>query len=339
MKKSAYLFCVLLSLFVLTGCSKISNNMTDSTKNSDVGSTTDITTGDQLTSAPEASKTIALVMKTLSNPFFIEMEKGARKAEDELGINLIVKTGANETSIEEQIAIVEEFIEQKVDAIVIAPGSSTDLIPVLKKAQDQGIVIVNIDNRLDAKLSEKAGLTFVPFISVNNEQGAYLCGKYLSDQITAPTKAAILEGIRGADNAEQRKNGVLRAFKENDNIEVVAMETANWKIDEALEVFTKIYEANPDIGAVFCANDMMALGVVEYMKQNNISGVLIGGYDALNEAKSAIKDGKMTVTINQQADVQGYTGIKYAYDLLNDREVPSETMIDVLLVDADSLDQ
>ncbi|MCB0021873.1 MAG: substrate-binding domain-containing protein, partial [Caldilinea sp.] len=89
-------------------------------------------------------------MKTLTNPFFIEMEKGARRAEQELGIELIVKTGAQETSIEQQIAIVDDFIARGVDAIVIAPGSSTELIPVLKKAQDAGIVVINIDNRLDA---------------------------------------------------------------------------------------------------------------------------------------------------------------------------------------------
>jgi ribose transport system substrate-binding protein len=92
---------------------------------------------------------IALVMKTLTNPFFIEMEKGARLAEEEFKINLIVKTGAQETSIDQQIKIVDDLIIAKVDAIVIAPGGSTELIPVLKKAQDAGIVVVNIDNQLD----------------------------------------------------------------------------------------------------------------------------------------------------------------------------------------------
>src|SRR5690242_5041107 len=143
-------------------------------------------------------KTIALVMKTLTNPFFIAMEKGARRAEQELGIHLIVKTAAQETSIEQQISIVEALIQTKVDAIVIAPGDSTGLIPVLKKAQDAGIVIVNIDNRLDPEQSAKVGLVHVPFISVDNEQAAYLSTKFISEQIKTPTKAVILEGIRTA---------------------------------------------------------------------------------------------------------------------------------------------
>ena len=226
MKKTA--FCLFICFFVIlltVACS----NKPDS--------------GDQAKSAGSSSgdsrshvKRIALVMKTLTNPFFIEMERGARKAEKEFNIELVVKTGAQETSIEQQIIIVEELIREKIDAIVIAPASSTDLVPVLKKAQDAGIPIVNIDNLLDHKLSEKAGLVNVPFISVDNVRGAFLSAKYVSDQITKPTKAAILEGMRTANNAQQRKEGALKAFKENKNIEVVASETANWKIDEAYEV-------------------------------------------------------------------------------------------------------
>lgn len=117
-------FLVALSL---VGCNKVVFNSTDKTSLEGKAQ--------QVNNSNSASKkTIALVMKTLTNPFFIEMEKGARKAENEFGINLIVKTGAKETSIEQQIAIVEELINSKVDAIVIAPGSSTDLIPVLKKS-------------------------------------------------------------------------------------------------------------------------------------------------------------------------------------------------------------
>jgi len=152
-------------------------------------------------------------MKTLTNPFFVEMEKGARKAEQELNINLIVKTGAKETSIEQQIAIVDELIRNRVEAIVIAPASSVEIIPILKKAQDTKIVIVNIDNQVDPELSRKMGLTEVPFISVDNEKGAYLAARYISDGIKKPTKVAILEGIRSAKSAEQRRTAQGRRRK------------------------------------------------------------------------------------------------------------------------------
>ena len=316
---SVVICSILVSIF--TGCSK-EENISNKISQSKV----------------KDKKNIALVMKTLTNPFFIEMEKGARQAENEFNIKLTVKTGAKETSIEQQIAIVEELINLKVDAIVIAPGSSTELIPVLKKAQSAKIPIVNIDNKLDEDLCKKQGLINVPFISVDNENGAYLSAKYISDKITKPTKAAILEGIRGVDNSEQRKKGALRAFSENKNITLVATETANWKIDEGYSVAQKLFTDTPDLGAVFCANDMMALGVLQYIEKSNKKNVLVAGFDDLDEAKAAIKDGKMSVTIDQQAALQGYTGIKYAYDMINGKQ-PSEKIkfVDVKLMDKNNI--
>jgi ribose transport system substrate-binding protein len=277
-------------------------------------------------------KNIALVMKTLTNPFFVEMERGARRAEKELGINLIVKTGAQETSVDQQIAIVEELIKLKVDAIVIAPASSVDLIPVLKKAQDARISIINIDNRLDGEVAKKIGLVDIPFISVDNEQGAYLAAKAVGEKLLGPVDVLVIEGIRAAKNAQERTSGTLRAFKEKPNIRVVAVETANWKIDEAYAVTRRQFSQNPSIAAVVCGNDMMALGAVRYLREANRNDVLVGGFDALEEARKAVNEGRMLVTVDQQADMQGYQGVKMALQKISSGPVVTETQIDVKLV-------
>jgi ribose transport system substrate-binding protein len=282
-------------------------------------------------------KTIALVMKTLTNPFFVEMEKGARQAERELGIRLVVKTAAQETSIEQQIGIVNDLIQAKVDAIVIAPGDSVELIPVLKKAQDTGIAIVNIDNQLDTDYSKKLGLVNVPFISVDNVQGAYLSAKYVADKVSGKSKAGIIEGIRGARNATDRKSGAEQAFTENNKIRIVASETANWKIDEADTVVKRIFDEYPDIRVLFCANDMMALGAIKRLDEIKRSDVLIAGFDALDEAKDSIRNGKLQVTIDQQAARQGYLGVTTAVKLLNGHQVPANTMVDVVVISKENL--
>lgn len=278
---------------------------------------------------------VVLVMKTLTNPFFVAMEQGARRAEQELGIELSVQTAAQETSTQQQIDIVRRHIDAGVDAIVIAPGDSVELIPVLKQAQDAGIQVINIDNRLDPAMSEKQGLRDIPFISVDNEQAAYLSARYISQRIDTPTPAIILEGIRGAANAEERKNGALRAFAENPAIHVVAMETAHWKIDEGYEVTRQIFQAHENVGAMFCANDMMALGAIEYLKEVGKDGqVLVAAFDALEEASAALKEGSLTVTIDQQAAEQGYLGVHYAVRALAGETLPAETLVDVTVVDA-----
>ena len=287
--------------------------------------------------AAVAPRQIGLVMKTLTNPFFIEMEKGARRAEKEFGVNLIVKTAAQETSVEQQIQLVNDLIAAKVDAIVIAPADSQSLVGTLKKASYAGIKIVNIDNRLDAEALSKAGLGEIPFISVDNDAGAYKAGKYLAAKAVAPTQAAILEGMRSADNARQRMEGAKRALMENKHIKLVASETANWKIDEGYSVSKALFTKYPDIRLLFAANDMMAIGAVKYLQETGKSKVTVVGYDALAEAISEIKAGQMSATVDQQAAEQGYQGVAVALRLINGEKVQALTLIDTRLVTADSL--
>ena len=330
-RKSLSILLTLVTLLLLVGGCGESADKTQPTAPS--GASTSSTPVTQ----PAPVPTVALVMKTLTNPFFVDMEKGAREAKQELGIELQVKTAAQETSIEQQIQIVEELIHAKIDALVIAPGDSLELIPVLKKAQDAGIEVINIDNRLDPEYSTRLHLRPIPFISVDNEQGAYTAAKWISDRISAPTKAAIIEGIRGAANAEARRQGALRAFAENPAITVVASETAHWKIDEAYQVAKKLFGAHPDIGALFCANDMMALGALKYLDEQGNNQVLVASFDALEPAKAAIRAGKLAATVDQQAAQQGYLGVQYAMRALAGETLPMETLIDTRLITVDIL--
>jgi ribose transport system substrate-binding protein len=332
MIKNLKLICCVLIAIMSTACGRtVSDTSLLSSQNTPIPSQSAATT-------PQANKqTIALVMKTLTNPFFVEMEKGARQAEKEFDINLIVKTGAQETSVEQQITIIDELIEEHVDAILIAPADSVQLIPVLKKAQDAGIVIINIDNQLDVQASEKVGLKNVPFISVNNEKGAYLSAKFISDKITSPAQAIILEGIPTAKNAQDRKTGAQRAFSENHNIKVAASETAHWKIDEAYQVTSKLFEQYPDVKLIFCANDMMAFGAIKYLQENDKKDVLVAAYDSLAEAMPMLSDGSLQSTIDQQAALQAYTGVQFALQALKGEQLPPVTLLDVLLITRDNV--
>ncbi len=276
---------------------------------------------------------IALVMKTLTNPFFIEMEKGARKAASELNLELIVKTAAQETSFEQQVAIVDDLIQNKlVDALVLAPADAYHLIPSVRKARQAGVAVVNIDARLDPKQMDAAGLTGVPFISVDNEQGAFLSAQTLIAGTTKPAQAAIVEGIRSADNAQARKSGALRAFGSNPAVKLVASESANWKIDEAYEVTKSMYAKHPNIGLIFAANDMMALGVLKYLADSGRKSVKVAGFDALDEAREAISKGALVASIDQQAAEQGYQGVLYAMRLFKGEQLPAQTLLNVKLV-------
>ena len=284
-----------------------------------------------------AARPIGLVMKTLTNPFFIEMEKGARRAEKELGIALTVKTAAQETSIEQQIQLVNDLVAAKVEAIVIAPGDSLSLIPALKKAVDAGIKVINIDNRLDPDALKQVGLGAMPFVGVDNEAGAYKAGQFLVTNVKTATQAAILEGIRSADNARQRMEGARRALSENKQIKLVASETANWKIDEAYAVSKVLFTKHPDVKLLFAANDMMAMGASKYLQESGKAHVKVVGFDALSEALTEIKSGHLAATVDQQAAEQGYQGVALALRLIKGETVAPVTMIETRLVTAADL--
>ncbi|MFZ6861370.1 substrate-binding domain-containing protein [Undibacterium sp. Ji67W] len=289
--------------------------------------------------APEPSSKykVALVLKTFSNPFFVDIEKGARRAEQELGIELIVKTAGQETAIEQQIQIVQGLIEQKVNAIVIAPGDSRRLIPVLKEADKAGIAIINIDNQLDPHVLHNYGMNAVPFISVDNERASFAAVKSVIEKIDKPTQVAIIEGLPGAENARMRMIGAVRAFNSNPVIQIVAKETAHWKIDEAHKVAKHIFEKYPAVQVIFCANDMMALGAIKYISDSGRKNVQVIGYDALDDAKAAIRAGQMRMTVDQQSAVQGYQGVVLAVRALKGEKVPSMLTVETHLVSVDTL--
>ncbi|MDD2712765.1 MAG: substrate-binding domain-containing protein [Simplicispira sp.] len=277
-------------------------------------------------------KTIALVMKTLTNPFFTAMEQGARRAESQLGVQLLVKVAAQETSIEQQIQIVDDLVSAKVDAIVIAPGDSQRLVPALKRAADAGIQLVNLDNRLDPDAVQQAGLAPIPFLSVDNEKAAYTAAQWLAKDARPGTQAVVLEGIRSADNARQRHQGATRALTDNPAVQLVASESAHWKIDEGYSVTRSLLTHHPQVQLIYAANDMMALGALQYLQEQGRTDVKVGGYDAIDDALAEVRKGRLSVTVDQQAAEQGLQGILLAHRLLAGEKVPLFTLVDVKLV-------
>lgn len=283
--------------------------------------------------------TIGFAMKTLTNPFFIMMEEGIRRAEKELGVKVIVQAAESETSIEQLVGIVENMIIRgDIDAICVTPSGSTEIIPTFLKANQAGKPIIDVDVEVDQDAAKEAGLEYY-YVGANNFDGGYMAGKALADALGGKGKVAILEGIPGVDNGEKRKAGALAAFAEYPEIKVVASQTANWETEQALNVFTNILQANPDLNGVFCANDMMAFGAINAIEAAGKDGkVLVTSYDALDAAKVAIKNGSMLSTVDQRPDLMGYYAVKFAVDLLKGEEVPNRYMVPLTNITKDNLD-
>src|SRR5260370_34055773 len=188
---------------------------------------------------------VALVMKSLANEFFLTMETGAKDYQKHNAnqFDLITNGIKDETDTANQIRIVEQMIVSKVDALVIAPADSKALVPVIKKAVDAGIIVVNIDNRLDPDVLKSKDLN-VPFVGPDNAKGAREAGAYLAKKLKSGDEVGIIEGVSTTTNAQQRTAGFKEAMQAG-RTKVLALQSGAWEIDKGNAVASQTLEVNP----------------------------------------------------------------------------------------------
>ena len=280
---------------------------------------------------------IALIMKSLANEFFSTMAKGAEthQAEHADEYDLLTSGIKDESDLSRQVALVEEMVAAGVDAIVIAPADSKALVPVLRRAQADGLVIVNIDNRLDADVLGQEGIT-IPFVGPNNRAGAKQVGDFLAAKLNQGDAVAILEGIPTSFNGQQRKLGFEDAMKEA-GMNVVASQSAQWEMSKANTITASMLSEHDNIKAILAANDSMALGAIAAVKSAGKAGeVQVVGFDNISAAADAVKAGKMLATADQYGDKLAVYGIQYALQLIKDpasKLEDRETPVDLVTAD------
>ncbi|NQT52641.1 substrate-binding domain-containing protein, partial [bacterium] len=237
---------------------------------------------------------IALVMKSLANEFFKTMEDGAHAHQKQNAgqYDLIANGIKDERDVEKQRALVAQMIAQGVDAIVIAPADSKAMVSVCKKALDAGIVVVNIDNKLDAGVLKEKGIA-IPFVGPDNRKGARLAGEYCAKKLKAGDKIGIVEGIPNAINGILRKQGFEDAAQAAKLI-IASSQTAYWETDKAERVVSGMVTQHADVKAVWCANDSMALGAVAALKAaGKLDTVAVVGFDNISAVQQLMKEGKV----------------------------------------------
>jgi len=268
---------------------------------------------------------IALIMKSLANEFFKTMEDGARAHQKghSSQYDLICNGIKNEQDVAKQVDLVEQMIAQEVDAIVIAPADSKALVPVCRKAQRAGIIVVNIDNKFDSEVMAKENVR-IPFVGPDNRRGARMAGEHLAARLNKGDKVAIVEGAPNAYNGIQRKLGFEDAMKAA-GMEVVSSQTGRWESGPAEKVVAGMITQHPDLKAILCANDNMALGAMAALKSAGKGDqVLVIGYDNISAVQKLMAEGKVLCTIDQHADRIAVYGIEFALTALGvtDKETP-----------------
>lgn len=259
---------------------------------------------------------IGLVMKSLQADFFKVMQKGALDFAQADGTFELITSGTNsQTEILQQIKLVDYMISQQVDAIVLVPIDSKALVPVVVKAVEAGITVVNIDIKLDQDLLKKSGVSLT-YVGPDNEGASKVVGDVLAKAIPPKAKVMIIEGLKVAENAAQRKSGFLRSISEN-SLNLVASEAADWETDKAEALFRSLFAKHPDIDGVMCSNDAMAEGVIKVLKEAGKSGsIKVVGFDNDPVATQLIQEGSLLATIEAYGAKMAVMGIENAIELL-----------------------
>ena len=282
--------------------------------------------------------TVALVLKTLNHPFFVDMRRGAQEAADRLGVNLQVQAAEREIDVEKQMQIVENMIQTGIQALAITPSGSREIVSALVKARDAKVPIIVVDTRVDAKAAADAGVRTETFVGSDNYDGGRIAGEYLVKAAGGTAHVGILEGIPGHETGDSRLRGFRDAVKNAAGVTIVASQPANWERDQGFNVFQNMLQAHPEIDAVFACSDLMALGAIEAIAAAGRTGkIRVIGFDALDDAKKAISAGTMEASVAQFPSEMGRVAIESAVKVIHGEKVPEGIKVKLELVTKDNV--
>lgn len=263
---------------------------------------------------------IAIVVKNTTNPFLLKSIAGAQKAADDMGFELISLAPARQDSLEDQVKIIEDAIQQGVQGIVMHPIDSNGIMPVIRKCDAAGIPVATIGTPAANQTFLRSGVDYT-------ETGVVIT-HLVAEKIGGEGKVIILEGPPGAQNAQERLAGMRLALQDYPNIEVVASQTTNFRRTEGMQVTENLLQRYPDVAAILACNDESALGAIQALKAANLDGqVIIGSFDGNQDGSAAIKNGEMYASYNVDPFGSTYLAAVYVVQWLNDGTMPPQYFV------------
>ncbi len=302
---TAYLF---LFLLMVTACSR--------------------STGDS-----DEPKTVAVVISTLNNPWFVVLAESAAGYAQELGYEAKIFDSQNNPATESDNF--ENLIASGFDAILFNPTDADGSIVNILKAKEAGVPVFCMDREVNANDAATSQ------ILSDNYSGCVEIGIEFVKALDGKGKYVELLGLVGDNNTWARSGGFHSVVDEFPGLEMVAQQSADFDRNRALEVMETILQAQPDIDAVFCGNDAMAMGAFQALQAaGKADQVKVFGFDGAPDVIEKIGEGKIVATGMQYPLVMAKTAAEYAHEYFNGRrEFPQRVPVEVEMVDAGNVNQ
>lgn len=257
----------------------------------------------------------AIILKNLSNDFWATMKKGIEEEAEKLGVKVDIYAASSEDDTEGQLKILENCLNKGYKAIGVAPLSPTSLINGIVEANNKGIYVMNIDEKVDMDTLKAAGGSVIAFATTDNVKVGEKGANYIIEQLADGGQVAIIEGKAGNASGEARKQGATAAFESNSKFQLVDSQPADWDRQKALDKATSMIQMYPDLKAIYCCNDTMALGAVQAVKNEGKEGqIIVVGTDGAAEALESVKAGELSATVAQDSAEIGATSLRKMVD-------------------------
>ncbi len=268
-------------------------------------------------SAESSDAEIAIILKTLGNPFWETMKTGIEAKAAELGVTVDIFAAQSEDDVEGQLTILENAVSKGYKAIGVAPLSPTNLNNMIAQAMQEGIYVVNIDEKVDIDALKALGGNVMGFTTTNNVAVGRLAGEDICARLPEGGEVAIIEGKAGNASGLDRRNGAQEAFDAQENITLVESQPADWDRTKAYDVATNYITKHPELKAIYCCNDTMAMGALEAVKAAD-ADIMVYGTDGNDDAIASVAAGELTGTVAQDPAGIGARALELLVGYIND---------------------
>lgn len=263
--------------------------------------------GTQPVSPPSKPARIAVIPKGTTHVFWKGVERGARKAGEEFKAEVIWKGPVKENDRAQQIQLVQQFIAQGVDGIVLAPLDHKALVAPVREAKRQGIAVVIFDSALEGE----AGQDYVNYVATHNREAGKLGGEKLAGLIGERGDVVVFRYQVGSASTDQRETGAIEAVKAAGLTVSVDNRYAGPTAGEAKTAALNMIDQVRKADGVFAPNESSTLGMLLALRQEGLAGtVRFVGFDSSPPLVEALRAGEIDALVVQDPQTMGYKGVE-----------------------------
>lgn len=289
--------------------------------------------GDDEGGEDNGAQDIAVVLKTTTSPYWLQVQGGVEDAAEEHGVNVTVGGATEETAVQEQIDRIRADLTNQPDVLVVSPTQAEQLEPVLQSAADEGTPVVLLDTNIEGWDAAET------FIGTDNWDLGEAVGDYLLEEVGSG-QTLFIRGVPGNPTTDARIDGAQEVLEGSD-FEMVAELSANSDRAEARNSTADALQANEDLDVIFAANDDMALGAIEAIRGAglDLDDFYIIGVDGTGDAVDSILNGELDATMAQGAYEMGARSIEEAIRVAEGEELEGEIAVETTLVTEENAEE